>query len=238
MAASGAKIGYGTTLTIDGTLVGEINKIGGVSLTQGEAKVTHLGSDSGYEEFKPTMRDGGTLSLEGNLIVADVGQIALLTGFNAGTIHTVIITLPTATGSTWTFTAFSKGLKLPGDFTNEGMVFSVEFRITGKPTFATAASVNVTALTVTTGTLVPTFAAATYSYVAHVATDQATVTMTATFAAGVATLTYGTSSQTLTTVTPSSAITLGAAGSLTVVTIVVQETAKTPKTYVITVERA
>jgi len=238
MPASTAKAALTTTFSWNGATVADLKTIGDVEVTADALDKTHLNSPGGFKEKIPGLFEVGPIPIAGSFISDDAAQAAMWADMRARTERTVILTGPSSVLFTWTATAFISGVKF-GGFALDGILsFEATITVTGEPVLAITASNNLSALVVTTGTLVPVFAAGTYAYVAHVATGVASVTMTATFAAGVATLTHGTSSQTLTTTVPSSAIALGAAGSLTPVTIVVQETAKTAKTYTITVERA
>lgn len=233
-----AKAGRGTLLARAGFTIAEGITIGDYECSTEMKDVTSHDS-TGLREFIPLLREYSDFVIGGNFIAGDTnGQIGLQADQAAGTLQTFVLTLPTTVTATVSFSAYVSKFKIGGLDVDGNQTFSATLKISGAATMAITASNNITVLAVTTGTLVPTFAAATYSYVAHVLTGAATVTMTATFAAGTATLTYGTSSQTLTTTVPSSAITLGAAGSLTVVTIVVRETSKVAVTYTIWVERA
>lgn len=104
-----------------------------------------------------------------------------------------------------------------------------EILVDGAPIFAVTASNNLTALVLTTATLFPTFAGGVFEYVAT--TSVASVTVTPTFAAGVCTITVNSASQNVASGVASSAISAGVVGTVTLITIVVQETNRTPRTY-------
>ncbi len=82
--------------------------------------------------------------------------------------------------------------------------------------------------------IVPAPAQTTYDYVATVLTGVSSVTVTPTATAGVITV----NGTVVATGQASGAIALGAAGSVTTVTIVVTESAKVAKTYTVRVARA
>jgi predicted secreted protein len=225
-----AKKGFGCTLTRDGNAIAEITNIGGVELAQATIDATNHASTSDYREYIGGLLDGGSVPIEGNFKAGDTtGQIGLKTDMEAHTLQTFVLTLPAAFGVTWTFTALVTkfAVRPPMD----GIVtFASELKISGKPTLGITASNDCTDITCTTGTLLPAFAAATYDYV--VTTTGATVTFTATFAAGVCTLKVnGAAAQTLTTTFASSEIDCGDAGDVNEITIEVAEANKTAKLY-------
>jgi hypothetical protein len=105
----------------------------------------------------------------------------------------------------------------------------------GKAGISSDASNDITALSMTNGTLTPTFAATTYNY-SCAATGN--VDITATFAAGTAKVHVdGTYFETLATTVKGGAITM-AAGNNKIIQIVVQESGKAAKTYTIMCQRA
>lgn len=240
MAASSAIVAYGTTLTRGGTVVAELNGISPPKLALETQDVTHLTSDNSYREYIGTVLDGGDVNIGGNLLVGDAGQVGLITDMEAKTIQDFIITFPSTVTATWTFKALVTGFEV-GELLLDGKVsFTATLKVSGKPTLAVTASNNLSALSVSgAGTvLVPVFAAATYSYVVNIATGVATVTITPTAAAGVITVTANGAAQVVATTQASSAITLGAAGSVVEATVDVQETGKTRKRYTLYLTRA
>lgn len=103
-----------------------------------------------------------------------------------------------------------------------------------KAGITSAASNNITALTVTGGTLAPTFAAATRNYACACT---ANLVLTATFAAGTAKVYVdGVLNQVLATTVAGTAIPL-VAGDSKLIQIIVQESGKTPVTYQIMATR-
>lgn len=229
-----AKAAFGVTLSRNSNVIAELTSIGSPKLSLETADVTSHQSSDSYREYIGTLLDGGEVAIEGNFISSDTdGQIGLITDMEAKTVQSFVITFPTAITATWTFTALVTAFEI-GDMAVDGtLTFSATLKISGKPTLAITASNNLSDLVITTGTLYPSFAAGTYDYVADSVGN--TCTVTATFAAGACTLTAGGVSQTLTTTVPSSAIALGADGTMTTITIIVQETGKAAKTYVIRV---
>lgn len=229
---------FGTTLTWDSVSVAGLTAINGVEVTADTVEVSnHLSSDA-YKEYLVGMIEPGELSVEGQFDYTDTtGQHAMLTDLNARAAKTWTITFPSATGATWTGSGFLVGFKV-GDATLDGSIpFSARIKLTGKPTFAVSASTGLTnpffAIS-ESAVVVPTAANDVYTYVATVLTGVSSVTVTPTATAGTITV----NGNTVATGEASSAITLGAAGSVTTITIVVTETSKSPKTYTIYLTRA
>lgn len=225
-----AKAAFGTTLTWNSQTVAELTNIGGVEISVDMLDVTSHQATSGFKEFIAGLAEAGDVAVEGNFKYDDTnGQIAMAADVASKTSRTAVITFPSSI-ATWTFTAYISKLKV-GDTAADGKIpFTATMKITGVPVLATSASNNITDLTFTTATLYPTFAAATYNYVGT--STEASVTVTATFAAGTcAVYVNGVFSQYLTSTVASSAISLGSSGTMTTITLVVQETGKTAKTY-------
>ena len=229
-----AKSAFGTSLTWNSQTVAQITNIGGVEITVDMLDATNHQSTSGFKEFIAGLADAGEVSIEGDFKYDDTnGQIAMCTDAAAKTSRTAVIIFPSSI-ATWTFTAFITKIKV-GDNPIDGKIpFSASLKITGVPTLATSASNNITALTLTTATLYPTFAQATYDYVATSVGN--TCTVTATFAAGTCSMYInGALQENLTTTVASGVVNLGADGTKTTITLVVQEPGKTAKTYTIEV---
>lgn len=225
--------GYGTQL-IKGaaTLVCDLTNIGGLQLSADEIDVTTHCSADGYREFVQGLRDAGSFSIEGNFLTSDAGQMALLTSFNAGEVDTYRIVFPAELAAEWQFDAFviGYGTEAPHD----GVIpFSAELRATGKPDLNVTASADLVSLVASTGTFVPAFVGSTYDYVLNVSSGTASVTLTPT-GAGVISV----NGNVVASGAPSSAITLGAAGSVTTVYVTVQEAAAVTKFYTIKIARA
>ena len=227
----------GVTLARDGNVIAELSKIGPVGKSRELIDVTNLNTSGGYKEFIGGMRDGGEVSVEGNFIAGDTnGQMGLQTDFDGETAQSFVLTFPTAITATWTFSAVVT--KFETDFeVNNKVPFRSTLKITGAPVLAVTASAGLTTpffVVSESAVLVPAAAAAVYDYVATVLTAITSVTITPTATAGVIKV----NGSTVTTGEASSAITLGAAGSVTTATITVTETGKTAKTYMVRITRA
>lgn len=232
------KSAFGTVLSRDGNDVAELTNISGPSISLETIDATSHGSDDTYREFIAGLRDGGDITIEGNFIPSDTdGQVGLLTDLNAGTVQSFVITFPAAASSTtWTFSAIVTAFETTAPF--EGKLgFTATLKISGKPTLGVTASTGLTTPFFSiseSAVIVPSAANAVYNYVATVLTGVTSVTVTPTATAGTITV----QGNTVATGEASSAITLGAAGSITEITIVVTETNKSPKTYTIWLTRA
>jgi len=234
---------FGTSISIDGNPIGELENIGGVSVKTEMADVSHHASANSFRQRVAGMLDAGNVPISGNFLPTDAtGQIALQAlQLTRGT-GVFVITLPAAFATTFTFTAHVEECKI-GDFPINGKVpFSASLNITGKPVLALTASNNITDLTVTddvgAATLYPAFAAATYEYV--VVTNAAAVSyhVNATFAAGTCTFEDGNGgSQTLLTTVDSSEIAIDDADFHTD-TLTVQETGKVAVVYTLHIQNA
>lgn len=232
-----AKLGYGTKLAIDGNYIGEIISITPPNVSVDSIDVTTMDSTDSYRDFIPGLIDGGEVGFECKFYPGDEdGQIAVKNAIDAKTINTYVIEFPSPVGATWTFSAFPTAFE--GDIPlDDAIGLSVSLKITGKPVLAISQSTGLTApfFTISNDAIItPDPAGDVYTYVATVATGVTSVTVTPTATAGVITV----NGNVVSTGIASSAIPLGAAGSVTEIKIVVAETNKTPKTYTIYLSRA
>lgn len=238
MASNGLSA-LGTTLSWAGNTVSDITKIGGIEISADPQEISNQASVA--KEYISGLPDGGELEIEGLLYPGDTnGQVALKNAVG-GASGAVVITFPSAFGANWSFmalvTKFATGdVELEG-----GLTYSCSFKVTGAPTLNISASAGLTTPFMSlsgSGTLIPSAAQATTEYVYSVLTGVSSITITPTAAAGVITITANSASQVVTTGVASTAIALGSAGSVTTITMAVQETGKIPKTYTIKVARA
>lgn len=228
----------GVLLKRDGNTIAELSKIGPVGKSRETIDCTNLNTAGGYKEFIGGMRDGGVVALEGNFIAGDTsGQIGLQTDFDVETAQSFVVYFPTAITATWTFSGVVTKFETNFEVNNK-VTFAAEIKITGAPTLAITASTGLTtpffSCTGGTPTYAPAPAGTAGTYVINVLTGTTSVTLTPTAAAGVITV----DGSVVATGAASSAITLGAAGSITEVPITVKETGKTAKEYAILIIRA
>lgn len=133
MAVSQANIGYGTLLQRAGVTVLEIMKIGGPVMKADMKEVSNMLSPNTYKEFIAGLRDGGTVTFEGNYIPKEGtnSQVTLRTDFESGTQSSWTIVLPNSLG-TWTFTAMVADLS-PAYPVDDRITVTGTLKITGKP---------------------------------------------------------------------------------------------------------
>lgn len=139
-AGSQAQSGRGSTIGIGATptLIGEIKSVPFTSGKWQTADVTNF--DSGNDaEFITTIRDNGSLQIEGNRVPGDAGQQAIETAYQSGTLEAFVITLPktsaqTTKGDTYTFNALVLSRDFTVDVTKE-IDFKVELKISGAVTY-------------------------------------------------------------------------------------------------------
>ena len=233
-----SKLGFGTTFSWGGQAVALLTAINGIELTADMVEVTNHQSANGYKEFLPGLLDAGEVSLEGNFDYTDTtGQQAMITDFNSKTSRTAVITFPSATGTTWTFTGYISSVKI-GDAPVDGVIpFTASIKPTGKPTFAVATSTGLTnpffAVSGAGTVIAPAAAGSTSEYIVNIANATASVTITPTATTGTITV----DGNVVATGQASTSITL-VAGEIRDVLIVVTETNKAPKTYTLHLLRA
>jgi hypothetical protein len=232
--SSSALSALGSTLSWAGNIITDITKIGGVEITAAEQDVTTLACT--FKEFISGIAEGGSIDIEGFLNPANtLGQIALKSAVG-GALAETMITFSTALNAGWVFNAICTKF-MTGDVDIEGgLPFSATIKITGEPIFSVASSAGLTTpyFSISESAIVtPSAANSVYKYDATVLTGVTSVTVTPTATTGVITV----NGVIVATGAPSAAIILGAAGSTTIITIIVAETSKIPVTYIIKVFR-
>lgn len=236
MALSEGNLGSTTVLKWNSVAVAEI--VGEINVPEfSRVKVDSSNRDLGWEQSKPGKKAMGEFSITVNFLPGDAAQAAIIADMLSGTERTVTIEDTTA-GWSWEGTGWviKRSQVSPDDDANlQRAVITIQ--PTGEWTYSATASTGLTTpfFSVSeSAVVVPAPAGSTYDYVATVLTGVSSVTVTPTASAGVIKV----NGNTVTSGEASSAIALGAAGSITTVTITVQETGKTKKTYTIRVVRA
>lgn len=239
--STSAKLAFGTTLKKGATAIAELTSIGGPTISADTVEATSHDSADGYREFLQGLRNAGEISIEGNFIPGNAGQVALTTDLNDGSLDSYTITFPSAMATTWTFSAIVTAFETSAPF-DEKASFTATLKISGKATLNVTASTGMSALTgkdsasPTPGdlTFVPTFAIGTFFYTCDVAAGITYVKLTPTATDHTITI----NGNTVTSGNESGEIALGAAGTNTEITIIVKETNKVAKTYTVWVTRA
>ena len=228
----GGIAGFGTSFSWNSNIVAKLNNIGGFKFSVDTKDGTTHQSTGGFEEIILTIIRTGDIAISGFFDPTDAtGQLAMFADFAVKQKRTMGIAWPSITGSAFSCTGAITEIAVGDAPTDDGLPFSANIKIDGVPSFTTAASNNLSALAITTATLYPTFAAGAYDYTA--VSTGASVTVTPTAAAGTITVNGNVVASTV----PSGAISLGSSGTVTVITVVVAETAKAPKTYTIRIAK-
>jgi predicted secreted protein len=226
----------GITLTTGGTTIARIFNVSPVNLKWTEVDVTAHDSPSGFPEKILGRKDMDQVTVSMYYVSGDAGQVALATAVGTGASAAFVLTMPDDVTATVSFNARVQSYEFTGQMGVDGAAErQAVLTLTGVATYAETASNNITALTLTTATIYPTFAAGTYSYAGTCAA--ASFLVTATFAAGTGDVYNGTSHVAIATTVQSTAIALGANGSLTTITITITETGKVAKVYTINMAR-
>jgi predicted secreted protein len=134
MPASQAQLGFGTILARGGTAVIEVIKIAGPIMKADMKETTNMGSPNTYKEFVAGLKDGGTITIEGNYIPKDASQLPLKSDFDAGTVSTWTITLAGSLG-VWTCSCLVQDIS-PAYPLDDRMTYTATLKINGKPTLA------------------------------------------------------------------------------------------------------
>ena len=225
---------FGTTFKWGSAVVAGLNAINGIEITAETVDVTTHDSEGAFKEFLPGFLDAGEVSLEGFFDPEDTtGQQAMLTDALARKIEECVITFPASTGATWTFDGLITAIKIGDAPVDNAIPFSATIKPSGQPVFATATATGLTNLEMTGAILIPEFDEGIKNYVATATQPTQTVTVTPT-ASG----TIKVNGNTVVTGEASGNITLGDAGTITVINIEVTEPNTAAKKYTISVARA
>jgi hypothetical protein len=130
--ASGTK-GQGTTLTMDGTTIGELTNIQCPETTQGVNDITTL-ADTTKTLLASGVIEYGDVVVSGNYYSANTGQAALRAAVN-GASHAFIITLQDTGNETCAFSAFVTKLGGPEAEKGGHLKFQATLAITGAVTW-------------------------------------------------------------------------------------------------------
>lgn len=232
-----AIMAQGVVLEREGVAIAEITKISPQLNKQDTVDVTTLSSVGNYREFIAGWKDAGELQIEGNFVAGDVaGQQAVFADFEAGTVSGYVLTFPTAITATLTFSALVTEFGIGGFAVGDKVPFNATLKISGAATLAISASDGLTTpfFAISESAVIsPAPSASKYDYIATVLTAVTSVTVTPT---GTGVLTV--QGSTVATGEASTAITLGAAGTIKDIVITQKNTGRVAKTYRIKLFRA
>ena len=189
-----------------------------------------------------TVTLGGTVSTDGGATITERGVVYALTSANADpVIGGTGVTKATTSGTTGTFTVAVTGLTQGSAYTFKAYATNARGTVyTLLSTFTTVSTnANLSALTLSSGTLSPTFAAGTTSYTASVANGTSSITVTPTREQANATIQVRVNAGSYTSVTSGTAsgsLSLNV-GSNTIDVLVTAQDGVTTKTYTSTVTR-
>jgi len=235
---SQALTSFGVSLLRGVTPIAEITSITPPTFNSETIDVTSHDSLGRMAEFIGGMRSSDDVKITGNFILADAGQALLLADQADGLVHAYTLVFPTAWGASFSFSVVVLKFGL-SPFTTKGdaVGFDVTMKVSGAVTLNKTLSAGLTTtffVFTPAGVNVPVASATPGVFVNNQVTATTSVVVKPTAAAGVITV----NGAIVTSGVDSSAIALGAAGSITDVTIVVQETGKVSKTYLVHVARA
>jgi len=225
---------FGTKFNWDGKQVASLRNVGGVEFNVDTVDVTTHDSEGAFKEFIAGLLDAGAVPISGFFDHEDAdGQLAMVADCAAREVKPATIVFPASTGAQWDFNGLITNIKVGDTPTDDGIPFSATVKVSGKPTLTVTTATGLTNLAMTGATLIPAFGASVKDYVATADALIATVKVTPT-AAG----TIKVNGSVVATGQASGDITLGAAGSITKITIEVTEENKATKKYTISVARA
>lgn len=225
---------FGSTLSWNGTVLAELTSIKGPKIKIDTKEVTSNDSSAAFKEFIATLGDGGEITIDGNFIVGDTaGQIAFITDTLARTKRTAIITAPSVGAFTWTFSAIATDYEPSFPYDNK-LSFTATLKITGTPVLGITYAGDLTALTFTTATLLPSLTASVYSYTATTTGTSVTVTPTYASATSIEVWASGVLVSTLSSGGTSSAIAISGVGTNIPIQIKVKKTGYADRIYNVT----
>lgn len=207
------------------TVVGEVTTVPSPSVKRDTIEVTSQ-SSHGFKEFIGGLKEGDEIEFKMNDVPSDPGQIALLAASRVGETGTIVLTF--LNGLSVSFPALIEGFYIGDD--SKAASNSCKMKITGDIVRSTS-PVQLSALTTTAGTLLPTFAAGTYLYTVTATTATVTVTPTS---VGASIMVNGT---TVASGSPSGSID-AVVGGVKEINVSVSKEGSTPSVYKIIVSHA
>lgn len=230
--------GNKTTATWHSQSLGEVTAIGDVNMSADTVDTSIYNATDSFKTFVRGLIDGGEVQITCNFVASDTGQTTFATDFYAGTSDNLVITFPSATGTTWTIPAIPTGLGTAQPMEDK-ISITLTVKVTGKPVLATTAVTGMSAIGFDNDVLImPTFAIGRYGYEnPYVVTITASETETvvtpvdATSGEVITITTDGASPQVVTTGNPSSPCTLDV-DDVTQIVVTISKTGYKSKDYV------
>lgn len=146
MAATSGVVGLGTLLKLgDGaspevfTTIAEVKDITGPGLTMEFAEFTHMQSDSGYREYKPTFKASGDITFNCNFLPDNATQGFTSTGliydYEQKTLRNFQLLFPDTGATLASFAAYVANIQ-PSTPMSGPMELAVTLRVTGPVTWS------------------------------------------------------------------------------------------------------
>jgi hypothetical protein len=129
----------GTTISINGTPIGQIQDISGPQLSTDTDEITNHDSPDHTEEFIATIKRTGEISFPLVFDPDNSGHSALFTACDDRTLDDYIMTYPDETGTSgdgasWDFAAYCTGFEMSAPVDGH-LAAEVTLRVTGAPVF-------------------------------------------------------------------------------------------------------
>jgi hypothetical protein len=131
--SSGAKSGFGTTLTVGGSAVTEIVEIGPPGLERTVIDTTFMASDNSAKEYIMGLLEGGEVSVRINFVKTLAST--LFGYFSESTFKAHVLTLPSSLGA-FSYNAWIKSFKVANVVIDDKVSYDLVFKVTGTVAFA------------------------------------------------------------------------------------------------------
>lgn len=144
MADSIAIPTMGTTLTLNGTPIGQIQDITGPQLSTDTDEITNHSSPDNTEEFIATVKRTGTITFPLVFYSGDAAHVALQTAWEDRSKDAYVMTYPDETGTAgagdaWGFDAYCVGFSMSAPVAGH-LAADITLRPSSAPTFTPAGS--------------------------------------------------------------------------------------------------
>lgn len=121
---------HGTTVTFGAATIAGITSVTPFDESR-DALETTVHASQGVRAYIPGLQDGGDITIEGRLLTADAGQIALKTNLDGGAAGSLVITYPGTTSNRFTVSAFVTAWSASAPFDDVGS-FTCTLKCAGK----------------------------------------------------------------------------------------------------------
>lgn len=134
----------GTTISINGTPIGQIMDISGPALSTDTNEITNHDSPDNTEEFIATIKRTGEIGFPLVFDPNATGHVALQAAWEARSKDAYVMTYPDETGlagagASWAFSAYCTGFSMTAPVTGH-LAADIKLRVTGSPVFTPAGS--------------------------------------------------------------------------------------------------